>query len=47
MQILSKVENLTEIQKGIKNRISNIEKILNSNKDNDDGSIKAIKIYQV
>ena len=47
MQILSKVESLTEIQKGIENRISNIKKILDNNKDNDDGSIKAIKIYQV
>ena len=45
MQIISKVESIIEIQKEIENRISNIEKVLDKNKDNDDEFIKAIKIY--
>jgi hypothetical protein len=45
MQIISKVKSIIEIQKEIENRILNIEKVFEKNKDNKDAFIKAIKIY--
>jgi dephospho-CoA kinase len=43
--IISKIESLVEIQNEIKDRIKNIEKVLDNNKESDDAFIKAIKTY--